>query len=494
MVSESPIHVLLVSFPAQGHISPLLRLGKHLAAKGLFVTFSTTRQKGEEMVVAAAATTTTTTATANGTSSPPPPTPIGDGFLQFDLYDDGLPEDHPTRNDLKDYSLQIAEYGKKILPQLIKKHADANRPVSCIINNPFVSWVCEVAAELDIPCAMYWIHACATFVACHHYFQKLTPFPTETEPYLDVQLPTLHLKYNEVPGFLHPFSPVPFVQTLVTQQFDQLSKIFCIIMDTFEELEQDSFNYLSSDLNILIRPVGPLYKMPLGAAAAENSNSTSKKADDSIIEWLNSKQKSSVVYICFGTILPLPIEQLGEIAYALLESEVSFLWVLRESHKEEALKTGAFPDGFFEKISERGKVVKWCPQEKVLAHSSVACYFTHCGWNSTLETVSSGVPMLTFSQISDQMTNAKLIVDVFKVGIRVSHHGLSEKKLVKSDEIKRCLVEAMVGPKAEELKRNALKWKDAAAAARARGGSSDRNLDAFVEDIKKVAVKKFVGN
>ncbi|KAJ1383924.1 UDP-glucuronosyl/UDP-glucosyltransferase [Sesbania bispinosa] len=203
-------------------------------------------------------------------------------------------------------------------------------------------------------------------------------------------------------------------------------------------------------------------KNPKSLSTSTKICGDSFKVDDDCIDWLNSRSPASVVYICFA------------------------------NQREEALQSGVLPDGFFEKINERGsKVVEWSPQEDVLAHPSVACYFSHCGWNSTVEAVSLGVPVLTFSQFSDQVTNAKLLVDVFKVGIRVNRHLLAENVIVNRDEITKCLLEATTGPRAKELKENALKWKNAAEAARAQGGSSDRHLDAFVEDIKKyIAMNK----
>ncbi|KAI4295705.1 hypothetical protein L6164_035722 [Bauhinia variegata] len=466
MGSQAPINVLLVSFPAQGHINPLLRLGKRLAAKGLFVTFTTTERTGKDM------------RKANGITDKV--TPLGDGFLKFEFFEDGWADDDPRRQNLSDFLSQLELVGKQVLPQMIKKHAEAKRPISCIINNPFFPWVSDVAAEHGIPSTMLWIQSGAVFTAYYHYFHKLVPFPSQTDPYIDVQLPCIPLlKYNEIPEFLHPFSPFPFLGTLVLEQFKNLSKPFCILMDTFEELEHDYINYISNFLHI--RPVGPLFRSP---KALDTSIRGDFMKTDDCIEWLNSKPAASVLYISFGSIVYVPQEQVDEIAYGLLDSEITFLWVLKPPNRDMGLKSHDLPDGFFEKTGNRGKVVQWSPQEEVLAHPSVSCFLTHCGWNSSMETLTLGVPVLTFPAWGDQVTNAKFLVDVFGVGIRLGYNQ-SENKLITRDEIKKCLLEATVGPKAEELKQNALKWKRAAEAAVADGGSSVCNLDAFVEDIVK---------
>lgn len=133
-------------------------------------------------------------------------------------------------------------------------------------------------------------------------------------------------------------------------------------------------------------------------------------------------------------------------------------------------------------LGERAKVIQWCPQEHVLEHPSTACFVTHCGWNSTMEALSSGMPVVTFPQWGDQVTDAKYLVEVFGVGVSLSR-GETEEKLITRDVVKEKLLEATVGPKAEEIRRNAMKWKETADAAVDKGGSSDRNIQEFVDEI-----------
>ena len=162
-----------------------------------------------------------------------------------------------------------------------------------------------------------------------------------------------------------------------------------------------------------------------------------------------------------------------ELALGLKRSNRYFLWVVRET---EAKK---LPTNFIEETTERGLVVSWCPQLEVLSHKAVGCFVTHCGWNSTLEALSLGVPMVTMPQWTDQTTNSKFVMDVWKVGIRVK---VDDKGIVTREEIELCINEVM-GEKREELKRNAIKWKKLANEALDEGGSSDKNIDEFVEKI-----------
>lgn len=127
-----------------------------------------------------------------------------------------------------------------------------------------------------------------------------------------------------------------------------------------------------------------------------------------------------------------------------------------------------------DQLEELGLIVPWFSQIQALKHPAIACFFTHCGWNSTIESMINGVPMVGFPQMFDQFTNAKLMEDYFEGGMRVS---CNSDGIVESGEIKRCL-ELVTGD--EKLKENVDKWKKLAVEAVKEGGSSDKNLKDFV--------------
>ncbi|KVH93315.1 gallate 1-beta-glucosyltransferase-like [Cynara cardunculus var. scolymus] len=470
---EDLVHVFLVTFPAQGHVNPLLRLGKLIASKGnLLVTFSATKYIGNKMKKAGAA--------VSGD-----PTPVGNrgGMIRFEFFNDGCSEDDDEEiHDLDTYLPKLEAYGKRSLTVIINHHAQNGRPVSCLINNPFVPWVSDLGEELNIPSAMLWVQSCACFSSFYHYENLLEPFPSEKQPDIEVQLPNMPvLKSDEVPTFLHPSTPYPFLKRAILGQFKNLSKTFCVLMETFQELEDDLIKYMSQICPI--RPVGPLFKHPL-LETSSNISGNLIKADD-CLEWLDSKQPSSVVYISFGSVVNLSQEQLTEMAYGVLNSGVSFLWVMRKGDTFNGVKSGRLPEGFSEAAGDKGMVVQWSPQTQVLSHPAVSCFVTHCGWNSTMEALSSGVPVVAFPQWGDQVTDAKYLVDEWKVGIRMCR-GEAENRVIGREEIGQCLKEATNGVKAAEMKRNALKWKKAAEAAVEEGGTSDRNIQEFVDDIMKI--------
>ncbi|KAL0727833.1 hypothetical protein Bca4012_023926 [Brassica carinata] len=465
MESSLMAHVMLVSFPTQGHINPLLRLGKLIASKGLLVTFVTTEEpSGKKMRQA--------NKIQDGSLKP-----VGLGFLRFEFFDDGFSYDDADNAGLLFSQLEVA--GKREIKNLVERYEEKKQPVRYLINNAFVPWVCDVAEELQIPSAVLWVQSCACFAAYYYYQNQLVKFPTKTEPEIDVEVPfvPLVLKHDEIPSFLHPLAPFSSFADVILQQIKRLPKTSCVLVDTFEELERDIIDHMSQLCpEVIINPIGPLFMM-----AKTTSSDIKGDISDSVnqcMEWLDSKEPSSIVYISFGTIIHLKQEQIDEIAHGLLNSGLSFLWVVRPPLEGLSLATHVLPP----ELEEKGMIVEWCPQERVLAHPAVACFLSHCGWNSTVEALSSGVPIVCLPQWGDQVTNAVYLVDVFKTGVRLGR-GEADEKIVSREVVEEKLLEATVGEKAVELRENARRWKEEAEASVGYGGSSDRNFGEFVDKL-----------
>ncbi|PIN05922.1 hypothetical protein CDL12_21538 [Handroanthus impetiginosus] len=241
------VHVFLVSFFGQGHVNPLLRLGKRLADAGLFITFSAPELAGQSIRKA-------------NKITDDEPAPYGRGMIRFEFFDDGWDANDPNRNDMDSCLAQLERIGREKLPQMIRKQEEKGRPVSCVIHNPFIPWVSDVAESLGIPNAMLWVQSCSSFSCYYHYYHNLVPFPSEKEPEIDVQLPHMPLlKYDEIPSFLHPSTPYTFLQRAILAQYKNLSKPFCILMDTFEELEHEIVEYMSK-ITRPIKTIGPLFR------------------------------------------------------------------------------------------------------------------------------------------------------------------------------------------------------------------------------------------
>lgn len=194
------------------------------------------------------------------------------------------------------------------------------------------------------------------------------------------------------------------------------------------------------------------------------------------INWLKNKPAGSVVYVSFGSWINLSVEQMEELALGLKNSNFYFIWVVRPSEEEK------LPHRFVEEIIDKGLVVNWSPQLEIISNEAIGCFITHCGWNSITEALSFEVAMVGMPQWSDQFTNAKLIEDLWKVGVRVK---VAENGIVKREEIEFCIREVMKGEKRRQIKSNAKKWKAVVIKAISKDGSSDKNIDEFVSRLSK---------
>ncbi|KAL6978912.1 N-hydroxythioamide S-beta-glucosyltransferase [Sarracenia purpurea var. burkii] len=193
------------------------------------------------------------------------------------------------------------------------------------------------------------------------------------------------------------------------------------------------------------------------------------------LSWLDDQPNQSVVYVSFGSVAELGSDQLEELAFGLRSTKYHFIWVVRSPEESK------LPQNFVAEAVESGNlVVPWCPQLEVLAHKAVGCFVTHCGWNSTLEALSLGVPMVAMPQWTDQNTNAKWVADVWGMGVRARPN---DGGVVRREEVERCIREVMEGDRVDEIRQNAEKWRELAVQAVGEGGSSDKNINDFVASL-----------
>jgi UDP:flavonoid glycosyltransferase YjiC (YdhE family) len=137
------------------------------------------------------------------------------------------------------------------------------------------------------------------------------------------------------------------------------------------------------------------------------------------LKWLDSKKPNSVVYICFGTVANFSDSQLKEIAIALEASGQQFIWVVRKDKKAKDNEEW-LPEGFEKRMESKGLIIRgWAPQVVILDHEAIGGFVTHCGWNSTIEGIAAGKPMVTWPVSAEQFFNEKLVTDVLKIGVAV---------------------------------------------------------------------------
>ncbi|XP_038689378.1 crocetin glucosyltransferase, chloroplastic-like [Tripterygium wilfordii] len=449
-MSEQP-HILLVSFPAQGHINPTLQLADRLFRIGLQVTFATSFSAHKHI-----------SKTQN--------TPPGLSILCFsDGYDQGFTLGHGSGNFMSQFKL----HGMKNLKHLILdiNSQGARRPITHIIYCHLVYWASIVARELHIPSTMLWNQAATVLGIYYHNFHGYEDFIRENvnKASFSVTFPGLHpLSIRDLPSFFHPSNEHVFVLPLLKQQFeilDDKETSTKVLVNTFDALESETLKALNEYPAI---GVGPL--IPSSFLDGRDLSDNSKE----YMKWLSSKASNSVIYVSFGSLSVLAKPQMEEIARALIDTGHPFLWVIRETDKEKELSCRG-------ELEKQGMIVPWCSQVEVLSHPSIGCFMSHCGWNSTFESLTCGIPMVGFPQWADQATNVKLVQDVWKTGVRVAERN---DGLVEADDIKRCLDLVMgSNERGEEMRLNANKWKELAREATMEGGSSDKNLRTFVDEV-----------
>ncbi|KAK0589065.1 hypothetical protein LWI29_009160 [Acer saccharum] len=450
-------HVLVLPYPAQGHINPMLEFAKRLVSKGIKSTLAITIFQSKSLHMH-----------LDPESSSIAIETFSDG------YDEGGRAQAGNREAYLE-SLNVA--GPKTLEELIKKLDDIGQPVTAMVYDAFFNWGLDVAKKFGLIGVPFFTQSAAVNNIYYHVNRGLLQLPL-SEP--QVSIPGLPLlEASETPSFVHDFGSNPGISDLVLNQFLNVDQADWVLLDTFYELEEKVVDWMAKLWKI--GTVGPtLPSMYLDKRLEDDkdygTNLFEPKTSVSM-NWLNNRPSgASVVYVAFGSAATLNPEQMEELAWGLKESNCHFLWVVRENEETK------LPSKFLEEISEsdQGLVVSWCPQLEVLAHESVECFVTHCGFNSVIEALSLGVAMVAMPQWTDQPTNAKYVEDVWGTGIRALP---DEKGVVRRQVVEKCIEEVMVGEKGKKMKDNAKKWKQLAKEAIDEGGSSDENIDEFVAKL-----------
>nr|QSB46668.1 glycosyltransferase [Rubia yunnanensis] len=466
-------HFLIVTFPAQGHINPTLQFSKSLAKSGVKVTFSTSLSAVQRMEK------TECSLPENLTI-----VPFSDG------YDGGW----ATVDDFSEYYSSIVFIGSQSLEKIIREQESEGHPITHAVYSTMMSWVGELIRSLSIPSTLLWIQPAALFDIYYHYFHgydKIIAESDETDSV--VELPGLPLlNSRDLPSFVLKSSPgiYNFALSALKWHFEILDKDEdrrpTVLVNSFDALEPGPLHAIEK---IRFVPVGPLLpsayldrRDPLDASFG--GDLLQSRSDYG--EWLNSKEAESVVYVAFGSYSDIPLKQLEEVAEGLLKSKRPFLWVMRKSPKGETLVEKL---SCRKELEKEGVIVEWCSQVEVLSHTSVGCFVSHCGWNSIMESLVCGVPVVGVPQWADQATNAKLIEDVWMTGIRALPSA--KDGIVEAQEIRKCLDVVLSG---EKMKVNAKKWRDLAVEAAKVGGSSHLNLMGFVKELRDAYTSTCVNN
>ncbi|KAK1411110.1 hypothetical protein QVD17_37654 [Tagetes erecta] len=435
--------ILIVAYPNPSHINPSLRFAHQLLNLGVDVTFCTSFS-----VIRCMDKKTT------------------NHRLTFAPFSDGHDNGQQPTTTLQQFILDFATNGVCAIAEIVTSAKAAGQPFDHLVYTTVLPWAAEVANAHGLESTLLWCQPAVVLDIYYYYFNGYKPLISRTTN-TPVNLPGLvSLTTADLPSFLLSSCPKEqhFIQQILKDHIEVLKIAPRVLVNTFDELEIEPIKAIEK---LVMLPVGPL----LPPKILNNSLKCDlfEKPKEDYMAWLDTKPKSSVVYASFGSTTTLLQDQAEEIAFGLVESGQPFLWAIKDGGESVKLRN-------IEVLKKQGMIVGWCSQVEVLNHQAIGCFLTHCGWNSTTEALAAGVPIVAFPQWSDQATNAKMIEDVWKIGVKVRRR--EGDGIVDGKEIMRC-VEMVMGD--EEMRGNAEKWKELARNAINNGGLSFVNLQAFVD-------------
>ncbi|MBA0784301.1 hypothetical protein Gotri_001889 [Gossypium trilobum] len=237
-----------------------------------------------------------------------------------------------------------------------------------------------------------------------------------------------------------------------------------IMVNTFEELEPCAISGFSDRGSPPVYPVGPLLDINC-KPYTELDLAQCKK----VMKWLDEQPRSSLIFLCFGSFGHFLAPQVKEIALRLEQSGYRFLWSLQ---------------GFMERIQGKGIMIHgWAPQVKILAHEAIGGFVSHCGWNSILESLWFGVPVVTWPMYAEQQLNAfKMVKELgLAIELRLDYEELNVSNVVTANEIKNAVKQVM--DDSSEVRKKAKEMAEIARKAIVNGGSSFLSIQRFIEDM-----------
>jgi hypothetical protein len=461
-------------YPAEGHIRPMTQLAKILYARGFYITFVNTEYIQERLDRSG----------SESVKSHP-------ADFRFETIPDCLPADHGRTLKIDELSESLINNGPLHFDKLIDKLKNLQPdvpPVTCIISDGVLSFTQKTARKLRVPRVAFWTPSACGFSA--YFFMPLLidngyiPLKDEscfTNGYMEEILtcipgmPPLHVK--DLPSFLQVTDRTKdYMFGYLKSEGQATLEADMVILNTFDELE-------GPVLDAIRNRILPLYTLGPLLHGAENNQNQIFDLSESIwseetgcVKWLDGQEPSSVIYVCFGSITVISDEELVEFASGLEASKQPFMWALRPDliHGHSAV----LPVEFLEKVKDRSFLVSWAPQMKVLSHPSVGGFLTHSGWNSTMESICAGVPMISWPFFAEQQTNRRFVSDVWKIGMEMH-------EVVRRENVENVVRRLMRGEEGQQMKKRIDRLRDASIRAVGKGGSSYNNMEEFVHELQK---------
>uniref|UniRef100_A0A0E0JPY9 Glycosyltransferase N-terminal domain-containing protein n=1 Tax=Oryza punctata TaxID=4537 RepID=A0A0E0JPY9_ORYPU len=460
-------HVVAVPFPGRGHVNAMMNLSRLLATRGAAVTFVVT----EEWLGLL----------SSSSSSAAPP------GVRLRAIPNVIPSEHGRAADhagfLQAVGARMEAPFERLLDRL-RLEEETAAPVAALVADTYVPWVVGVGNRRGVPvCSLFPM--AAVFFSAYYHFDSLpswlakphqpdagatTDNPDQRLEHYISSLASSSIMLSDLKPLIHSERTVEYILASISS----IRKAQCLLFTTIYELEANVIDSLESLVPCPVYPIGPC--IPYVTLENEHTKSNGEATGPiDYFPWLDCQPENSVLYVSLGSFVSVSSSQLDEIALGLATSEVRFLWILREQSTRARELVGN---------TNKGMVLPWCDQLKVLCHPSVGGFLTHCGMNSTLEAVFAGVPMLTLPLFFDQPIDSRLIVEEWKIGVKL-RDSIDKDRLIRREEIASEVKRLMASDEAEmkAIRRRALEWKEISRRAVDKGGSSHRNLTSLMEMI-----------
>ncbi|MCL7021502.1 hypothetical protein MKW94_000485 [Papaver nudicaule] len=482
------LHVFLFPVTAHGHMIPMVDIARLFAARGLKSTIVTTPLNATNVSK------TTERDRLSGFD-------INVRIIPFPAVEVGLPEGVESVDELSSPDMVSKFFvALNMLQQPFEELIEAHHP-DFVIADMFLPWTTESAAKFGIPRIVF--HGQSFFALS---------FGESLAIYKPWEAISTHADANDS-SFVIPGLPDKIEMNMSQLSDDFKSQtIFSEIREKVRESELNSYGILVNSFYELEPAYAEHYRNALGRKAwhigpvSLRNKDVSDKAqrgrkstidEHYVLNWLDSKEPNSVLYVSFGSISRFSNNQLLELAMGLESSGCSFIWVIRQRKNEDGQIF--FPQGFEDRIEGKGLIVRdWAPQVLILDHFAVGGFLTHCGWNSVVEGLSAGVPMITWPMFADQFYNEMFVTQVIKAGIRVGVEEYviwvdgKDGSLVKRDKVK-MVVNQLIGQgdEAKEMRKRAKEISEMAKKSVEEGGSSYADLTTLIEEMKNYTSQKF---
>ncbi|CAH2069412.1 unnamed protein product [Thlaspi arvense] len=441
--------IVLVPVPAQGHVTPIMQLGKALYSKGFSITVIQTQY--------------------NRVSSSKEFSDFHFLTIPGSLTESDLKNLGPLQFLMKLNQICEASF-KNCLGQLLQEQGDHDE-IACVVYDEYMYFSAAAPKEFQLPSVVFSTTNATAFV-CRSVLAKVNAdnflIDMKDPEVQDKLFPGLHpLRYKDLPTTA--FGPLESMIKVYSEVVNTRTAS-AVIINSASCLESSSLARLQRELQVRVYPIGPLH-------IAASAPSSLLEEDRSCIEWLNKQKPRSVIYISLGSLALMETKDMLEMARGLSNSKQPFLWVIRPGSIPASEWTESLPEEFGKLVSERGYIVKWAPQMEVLRHPAVGGFWSHCGWNSTLESIGEGVPMICRPFTGDQKVNARYLERVWRIGVQLE--GELEKETVER------AVKRLIGDEeGAEMRKRVIDLKEKLEASARSGGSSFSSLENFVNSLK----------